>query len=587
MSHELWAVVCGNLRDELDFKLTMSKLVELRNNQKIKHIVLSTWRGEINKFPRLREALNEANIFIIESWEMDKTLEKAPTGSVNYWRQAQQMLAALEIIPRNAFILKARTDRSLNYLNQLDKINFFDHYAIETKKIGNFPNLFKYKISVFSPKMVRILHMIDFVLIGHWRDLYKLINFEVAELGSRKMVVANLQWFYKPFVHEFPILRSYYQFTIYNNTIKTLRNYVDKYKNDAKFPEIYYKIYALYFLILYTHFNIISTRKFRQEDPNLSFYHCFTTTPNRNMVATPLGNSIKNNEIISKYIDGDFYQDYSHAKITHYVRELIRDGFTENFDLLYDDYSELVGFDKENIFEKQDINCLKRLRNPPLRPRDIMRKKKDVSTYRFKCLSISDPDWKNLYHTVSLENDLLSKWIENIENGTIQDAETTIKMLLPSAKAGNEKAIYILLDMLNHNMINELNFNEVVRVAEFYIDLLISRKQFTDMTKRNFLLLLRMIESYKNEKFNYLIYFKILFESQISQEQLKIDNYTTVEELKFDMYSLLSSIENKDDRFTYISDLNLNLESDFVFKVVKKFEDSLSKILFKKNYLNN
>ena len=114
MSHELWAVVCGNLRDELDFKLTMSKLVELRNNQKIKHIVLSTWRGEINKFPRLREALNEANIFIIESWEMDKTLEKAPTGSVNYWRQAQQMLAALEIITRNAFILKARKDRSLN-----------------------------------------------------------------------------------------------------------------------------------------------------------------------------------------------------------------------------------------------------------------------------------------------------------------------------------------------------------------------------------------------------------------------------------------------------------------------------------------
>ena len=30
MKKDLWAVVCGNIRDELDFKLTISKLIQLR-----------------------------------------------------------------------------------------------------------------------------------------------------------------------------------------------------------------------------------------------------------------------------------------------------------------------------------------------------------------------------------------------------------------------------------------------------------------------------------------------------------------------------------------------------------------------------
>ena len=50
MKKDLWAVVCGNIRDELDFKLTISKLIQLRAENKIQHILLSTWRGEIDKY---------------------------------------------------------------------------------------------------------------------------------------------------------------------------------------------------------------------------------------------------------------------------------------------------------------------------------------------------------------------------------------------------------------------------------------------------------------------------------------------------------------------------------------------------------
>ena len=584
MKRDLWAVVCGNIRDELDFKLTVSKLIQLRNDQKIQHIVLSTWRGEINKYDGLRDNLKLFGIHIIESWEIDKGLENAPTLSTNYWRQARQMLAAMEIIPRNAFILKARTDRSLNYLNQIEKLNLFDKFEIEPPKAGNFPILFQYKISVFSPKMVRILHMIDFVFLGYWRDIYKLINFEVGELGSRKMVVANLQWFYKPFVNEFPLLRSYYQFTIYNNTIKTLRDYVDKYGNEAKFPKIYYKIYAIYFLILYTHFNIVSGSDLKEEDSVLSFYHCFTTSPKRNMVYTTLGNSIKNNDVVAKFINGDFFKDDSYEYLTKYIKELIKDGVNETFDLTCLDYMELMKFDKENIFEKNNVNCLKYLRNPPLAIGSISRKYNNIEPLVFKCLGVDDSVWVDLYHTKSLENDLLNKWL--LTSSEI-DNFTTVKMLLPSAKVGNEKTIYILLDMLNNDLIDSLNEIEIIRVAKFYIDLLIQRNKTTLMTKRNFLQLIVLALKKDVSDFNFIGNFKILFNDEIRKYDFDDKGIETLKDLFDSLECFFSNSDESGDNDIFLSDLGFQSRNGLVLRKIIKEIDKIDRVLIEKKYLLN
>lgn len=67
MHTDLWAVICGNIRDELDFKLTLTRMVELRLEGKIQHIVLSTWKGEIDKYAGLREQLAYLQVYLIEN----------------------------------------------------------------------------------------------------------------------------------------------------------------------------------------------------------------------------------------------------------------------------------------------------------------------------------------------------------------------------------------------------------------------------------------------------------------------------------------------------------------------------------------
>ena len=227
MKKDLWAVICGNIRDELDFKLTLTKLITLRSNNKVSHILLSTWRGEIDKYTGLREALKSLDVFIVESYPISDKLQNTASDAVNFWRQSRQLLAALDVIPKDSFILRVRTDRSLNYINQMGLLGVFDQYEVESIGFGKFPKLFQYKVFVFAPKMIRLMHMIDFVFLGYHKDLYKLINFDVNELMFQKQIVANAQWFMKPFVEEFPIIRDYMRFTVFKNTIQVLKKYVD------------------------------------------------------------------------------------------------------------------------------------------------------------------------------------------------------------------------------------------------------------------------------------------------------------------------------------------------------------------------
>ena len=226
----LWAVICGNIRDELDFRLTLQKILQLREDRKIDQIMLSTWKGELDKIPGMKEALVELNVYVIENKPLSDAMQGAPTISVNYWRQSVQLKSALDAIPKEDFILRIRTDRSLNYINQMEELGVFENYKIKTLELGKFPKIFNYKVTVFGPKVVRILHMIDFALLGQNRDLRKLINFEVAELLYNKQIVANAQWYQNPFILEFPILKSYQEMNVFTHKIKVQREYVEKIK---------------------------------------------------------------------------------------------------------------------------------------------------------------------------------------------------------------------------------------------------------------------------------------------------------------------------------------------------------------------
>ena len=114
------AVICGNIRDIIDFKLTLTRLLELKNEHRIDHIIFSTWENELDAHPELKENMRLANIDVVETPPLHERYTKIESNSVNYWRQARQIQSALDAIEGDCFILKTRTDRCLNFLNQID-----------------------------------------------------------------------------------------------------------------------------------------------------------------------------------------------------------------------------------------------------------------------------------------------------------------------------------------------------------------------------------------------------------------------------------------------------------------------------------
>ncbi len=554
----LWAVICGNIRDELDFKLTLTRIVKLRSELKVDHIVFSTWNGEIDKYTGLREQLKSLKIYVLEGEPMTKEIESTPSNSVNYWRQARQLLSALDIIPKNDFVLRLRTDRSLNYINYMDKQDIFSNYKYKVKTFGNFPKLLNYQVIAFRPRTVRLFQMTDFVLLGQNKDLYKLINFDFYDLDIQKPVVANIQWFAYPFLKEFPVLRDYLRFTRYTQMVPVLRNYVEKYQEESIFPEIYYKVYAIYLLALYTHFKIISPEKLNQDGNNeVGFHHFFTSSKNRGLKYQSLGTIILDSELVKMAVSGKLQKTLAYDRFMDYVERAIHNDEDDDiFDLSHDDYRQTVEFFNNNHFEcGTDIVWLKKINRHPLNINKLNFYTEVENQVDLNCLPISKAEWEKLTYTGLIERDLYKFWLGKDKVAF----EISEKMLLPIARTGNECAIYILLDMLYNNNVLLINFDEIIRIAIFYINIRLGNKSISSITICITLILIKLhvegrVELKRFKDINAIILSKFMDEEGIdalllsSSEEIisKIIDQINLNIQDYHLKSLLLSIINNE-----------------------------------------
>lgn len=582
---QLWAVVCGNIRSELDFKLTLTKLVVLRSNNKIHHILISTWKNEIDKYEGLRETLKSLDIYVVESNPLTDEIESTESISVNYWRQARQLLLALDFIPKNSFVLRVRSDRSLNYINQMEKLGVFDNYMIKTVDFGKFPKIFEYKVFIFGPKTVRLMHMIDFAFLGYSKDLYKMINFDYNELKFQKTIVANAQWFMYPFIQEFPILRDYIRFTLFKNSIKVLKEYVDANKNDSDFPEVYYKVYAIYLLIMFTHFKILYLGEINDEVLNkASFYQLFTSSERNNLYATTLGTSIRNEKFLKKAVEGGLQPSKSYSRFMYYVNTISAYGNDENFCYSYADFLNLEEFVKSNKYcDNTQIKWYKKIVISPVKLN--INYKKDYNINALNCLSVDNEVWNELLRNKNIERTLLNKWVGlNQFNDSI-----TEKMLLPVAKTGIESAIYVLLDLLINNRISLVNIDEVIRVSEFYLNISINKKTNTDFTLRILFKYLMLVQNGLIEKgrFNLVN----AFNCTLSKYKITFNNEYNdfVSELSKLSLDLDVSISDKYLFLSILDDIGEGLaeSSEGINSYYQNIEDKLVQYMVFKPYLLN
>lgn len=458
---ETWAVVCGAVREELDLRLAINKLLEMRESGIISGILLSTWEKEFDRFPELRKQFEENDIRIIEQRSLESRMDIARTNSTNYMRQALQFQAALDQLPEDCFVLKARTDRSLHQILQIES-----QLLEEPKKVGfsneqvnrKMPHIFDYKITIFNARIQRIFNFSDFVFWGHISDVRKFINFNLAELNFNRDLVANTQWFLYPFSEKFPVIRDYFRFINFRPLIFGMKEYFDQEQYDEIFPEFFYRVYASYFLILSHYFNLVdmrrdletSTHKFKEglEETTYHFLELFKGDRSKGLVHSSLGCVLLNNKVIEKVLDKNSCTGYSSDGKFHQVLEQ-NSLFNE---IRPTEYQELSEFEKNHGWNISN-HWLRRINWKGKIDQQSQVYKENVLTYDFRGLNPQENDLllEELKQVDRTDFYLYSYWLDLEKLGW----ESIEQMVIPLARTQNQEAVLMVARLLRANRIQD------------------------------------------------------------------------------------------------------------------------------------
>ena len=139
-----WILITGNIRDELFLLRRLKFFSELKKLGFIEGIVFSTWKGEVEKFPSIYDAVNAYDITLVESVEPDIVC----LG--HYVHQMITLKNGLDVCPDHQFILRSRTDKCgaesgfiedeiASFIKNKDYVKAcHDEFGIFNYKIGTF-----------------------------------------------------------------------------------------------------------------------------------------------------------------------------------------------------------------------------------------------------------------------------------------------------------------------------------------------------------------------------------------------------------------------------------------------------------------
>lgn len=243
----IWAIICGAIRLEFEFYNILSLLCEWRAQGRIEGIVLSTWKGEVDKISGLKRKLEYLNIYLLESVPLDNSEEKYT--NLNYVRQAIQLNTALNYIPPDTFVIKCRTDLCIGHLNQ---ISYFFDKCMDTNKFGNFESPIKYKIAVMTISVTLPFFINDMVFFGYAQDIRHMLVFENTYFGVGKVRNPEYCFFQSIFGYSYPIINDYTRVVDDHALRNMFRDRLHVFSEaDFYLPGILNKFYALYFVLLY------------------------------------------------------------------------------------------------------------------------------------------------------------------------------------------------------------------------------------------------------------------------------------------------------------------------------------------------
>ncbi|MDR0412118.1 MAG: hypothetical protein LBH75_09150 [Treponema sp.] len=330
-----WVVVCGALRARFEFYIILSKLVELRTKGVFEGIVLSTWHGEIEECEAgLREKLNKLNIVLVEQ----KCPNEYDNINPNFMRQAVQFSAALDVLPPDVFVLKARTDMVASHLNKF--ISLIDsNIDLTVKRFGNFPVVFNYRVLIEYTSLFTPLTGMDLLFYGYKDDLRRMTVFEASLFACQTLGAPDFLWFLQAFWNAFPILKEYLRCVNFWFGWKYVAPW-------TYFPSFLNKVYATELLVIYSHFLMAPddvTNKFP-----LEFQDLFNGSKDKRIIKGWVV-SIRCSSAVEDIVHGNVVWGHGFSLLHKAICRLAENGGVSAFTQA--DYYDMIEFEDKNKFK--------------------------------------------------------------------------------------------------------------------------------------------------------------------------------------------------------------------------------------------
>jgi hypothetical protein len=194
-----WVIVCGVIRDPGEAQAKLRLLGEWKRSGEIDDVVVSTWFGELEKYPDIAIVISENDFFFVES------PQPAVKMSGHAFHQSKSIHLALRHVPDGALVFRLRPDApalSPGLLDVLHNCETTLAKCSEGSPLGR-------KVGVATCLFTSPFYINDMILLGEKADLLKIFHFDYfSELDFANF--ATEQYFFShPFLAQFPIFRTY------------------------------------------------------------------------------------------------------------------------------------------------------------------------------------------------------------------------------------------------------------------------------------------------------------------------------------------------------------------------------------------
>lgn len=217
----------------------------MRTRKALDLIVISTWVGEIDKYPNLKSYLKKNDIPVIENTVQNYSILQS--------HQKILIISGLNFCDENSYVTKHRFDRVFPSQIFEDHLVHIKQYGPE--RILNEELPWDYKITVNSALIDTPFFLNDLIFSGLAKNLYKLCSLDARQyLSFNAEVNPELSFYALPFFDKFKEISSY--LSTYPGLVYEKTNRIQQLREVQLRSDFYPRIFALYSYLVVNCFNV-------------------------------------------------------------------------------------------------------------------------------------------------------------------------------------------------------------------------------------------------------------------------------------------------------------------------------------------